>query len=361
MSRTHRQASHAWQTPVAAIILLSALVLSAAITAQAAGYQKIVIPPEFEKVFRAAFEGSRALEQFTATGTLAIHVVSEGVAKDLPCTVSLAKRSPDAFAISITRTEGGRQLARIVSTGEKGQVSLYLPRELVMSATPNRVGQVTDTYTLPVVIALFDFLDDGKVERWWSLLSSAEYVAHEKETPAATEHLRFRLNNYWTLRDIGVDLWVREEGQPFLARMDVDLTTALTQRGPASWVKPGGSVNLSLALTDWAVDKEPDDALFDPPASPKQYGELNLRDVLLAEQSGVLSTVASVIDPTQLANQLRSAYAGGNIGAVIEKLRRLSPTQREQLVDRFRGQVAAHARQEGVTPEAVRMYNKIAP
>lgn len=341
--------------------LVAVAVLAAAFASHAEGYQKITVPPEFDKAFRAAFEGSRALEQFTAQGTLSIHVVSEDVAKDVDCTVSLAKRKPGAFAVSVTRTENGRTLARMVSAGPKGQASLYLPRELAMSATPNRIGQVTDTYALPLVITLFDFLDDGKLDRWLSLLGSAEYVGREAAQPAATEHLYFRLNNYWTLRDINVDLWVRQGERPFLARMDVDLTTALTQRGPASWVKPGGSVNLSLLLPDWAGDKEPDAALFDPPSSPKLYGELNLRSVMLAEQSGLLSAAAATMDSSQMMTHLRDAYASGNISAVIERVKKLPPGQREQIVDRFRGQVAAHARQQGVTPETVRLYNKVAP
>ena len=164
-------------------LALTVIALLAAVTAQAQGYQKIVIPPEFERVFRAAFEGSRALEQFTAAGTLSVRVVSEGAAKDLICSVSLAKRTPDAFTVSVARAGDGHLLARVVSTGTKGQVSLYLPRELVMAATPARIGQVTDTYTLPMVITLFDFLDDGKLDRWWSLLGNAEYVGRETVPP----------------------------------------------------------------------------------------------------------------------------------------------------------------------------------
>ncbi len=342
-------------------VVLTVLTLAAALAAQAQGYQKVVIPPDFDRVFRAAFEGSRALEQFAATGTLSIHVVSEGVAKDLNCTVSLVKRDPGAFAVSVARAKDKHLLAQVISTGTKGQVSLYLPRELVMAATPTRIGQVTDTYTLPVVITLFDFLDDGKLDRWWSLLSSAEYAGHEKAGPAATEHLRFRMNNYWTLRDIGVDLWVREGDKPLLARMDVDLTKALTQRGPASWVKPGGSVKLSLLFPDWSVDKEPDAACFEGPNLPAQYGELNLRDVMLVEQSGVLSTLAAMGDPTQLISQLKSTYAAGGTSALMERMKKVTPAQREQLVDKLRGGAAARARQEGVTPETVRQYNMIAP
>jgi len=341
--------------------LLPGVVITAMCVAHAEGYQKIQVPPEFEKVFRAAFEGSRALDQFSATGTLSIHVVSEEVAKDLNCTVSVAKRKPGALAVSVARSDNGRMLARVVSTGAKGQVSLYLPRELMMSATPNRVGQVTDTYTLPVVITLFDFLDDGKLERWLSLLGCAAYVGCDKANPSPADHLFFKLNNYWTLRDINVDLWVRQGEHPFIGRMDVDLTTALTQRGPASWVKPGGSVNLSVLLPDWTLDKEPEAALFDPPGSPKLYGELDLRNVMLAEQTGVLSTVATAVDPSQMLRNLRDVYASGNISAVIDRARKLSPAQREQIVDRFRGQIAAHARVEGVTPETVREYNRVAP
>jgi len=340
-------------------VLLSCLL--AAFAAEAQRHEKVVVPPEFERVFRAAFEGSRALEQFAATGTLSIHVVSEDVTKDLHCTISLAKRKPDAFSVSVARADDGRLLARVVSTGAKGQASLYMPRELVMSATPTRIGQVTDTYALPVVITLFDFLDDGRLDRWWSLLGSADYAGRETGKPEGTEHLLFRMNNYWTLRDINVDMWVREGERPFLARMDVDLTTALTQRGPASWVKPGGSVNLSILFTDWTVDKEPDAAFFDAPTPPARYGELNLRDVMLVEQSGVLSTIASVTDPSQLISQLKAAHASGGTSALIERMKKVTPAQRQQLVDRLRGGAAARARQVGVTPETVRQYNMIAP
>jgi hypothetical protein len=342
--------------------ILGALLLAlfAACAAPAQGREKFVVPPEFEKVFRTVFEGSRALDQFTATGTLSIHVVSEDVVKDLNCTISLAKRKPGAFSVSVARAGDGRLLARVVSTGVKGQVSLYLPRELLMSATPNRIGQVTDTYTLPVVITLFDFLDDGKFDRWLSLLGAAEYAGREAGKPAATEHLYFRMNNYWTLRDISVDLWVREGDRPLLARMDVDLSTALTQRGPASWVKPGGSVNLSVLFKDWSVDKEPDAASFEPPTPQKRYGELNLRDVMLVEQSGALSAIAAVGDPTTLISQLRNLYASGNTSALAERLKKTTPEQREQMVDRLHGGAAAKARQMGVTPETVRMYNRAA-
>jgi hypothetical protein len=273
----------AWGKFVPRAVLLPVAALLVAFATRAGGYQKVDIPPAFEKVFRAVFEGSRTQERFTATGTLSVHVVSGDVVKDLHCTVSLAKRKPNAFAVSVARAEDGRLLARAVSKGAKGQASLFLPRELVMSATPNRIGQVTDTYTLPLVIMLFDLLDDGKLDRWPSRLGAAEYVGPNADKHAPTEHLYFNLNRYWTLRDVNVDLWVGQGRSPFLTRMDVDLTTALTQRGPASWVKPGGSVNLSLLLPDWSADKEPDAALFDPPSSPKLYGELNLHEVMLAD------------------------------------------------------------------------------
>jgi hypothetical protein len=143
--------------------------------------------------------------------------------------------------------------------------------------------------------------------------------------------------------------------------MDVDLTTALTQRGPASWVKPGGSVNISILFADWAFDKEPDAASFDPPSPPKQYGELNLRDVMLVEQSGVLSTIASVTDPSQLISQLKSAQAAGGTPALIERMKKVTPAQREQLVGKLRGTAATRARQAGVTPESVRQFNMINP
>ena len=297
------------------------------------------------------------LELETASGTLAVRVVSEGKTKDMHYSVSLAKRKPGAFAVSVSRAEDGRLLARVVSTGVKGHVSLYLPRELVMAATPTRIGQVTDTYTLPVVITLFDFLDDGKLERWWSLLSSAEFEGREAAEPAATEHLRFRMNNYWTLRDIGVDLWVREGDRPLMARMDVDLTTALTQRGPASWVKPGGSVNLSILFKDWAFDKEPESASFDQPTPLEQYGELNLRDVMLVEQSGVMSTLAATVDPAQLVSQLRDAHASGGTSALVERLKKTTPAQRDQLVSKLRGSAAARARQAGVTQADISQYS----
>ena len=331
----------------------------AACCAQSQGYQKIVIPPDFDRVFRATFENSRALEQFTATGTLDVHVVSEGKTKELHCTVSIAKRKPGAFAVSVARAEDGRVLARVVSTGVKGQVSLYLPRELVMAATPTRIGQVTDTYTVPVVITLFDFLDDGKLERWWSLLSSAEYTGRESAEPAATEHLCFRMNNYWTLRDIGVNLWVREGDRPLMARMDVDLTTALTQRGPASWVKPGGSVGLSILFKDWFVDKAPESASFDQPTPLEQYGELNLRDVMLVEQSGVLSTLAATVDPAQLVSQLRDAHASGGTTALVDRLKKTTPAQRDQLVNKLRGSAAARARQAGISPADISQYSAL--
>lgn len=339
---------------VVRILTMVTLALLAACVSQAQGYQKIVIPPEFDRVFRATFEGSRALEQFSASGTLEVRVVSEGNTKDLRYTVSMAKRAPGAFAVSVARAEDGRLLARVASTGVKGKTSLYLPRELVMAATPSRIGQVTDTYTLPVVITLFDFLDDGKLERWWSLLGAAEYVGRETAETAATEHLRFKMNQYWTLRDIGVELWVREGERPLLARMDVDLTTALTQRGPASWVKPGGSVNLSMLFPDWAFDKEPDAAAFDPPAHPEQYGELNLRDVMFVEQSGALSALAATADPAQLVTQLKNAHAAGGTTALVERLKKVTPAQREQLVGKLRGGAAARARQAGITPESIR-------
>jgi hypothetical protein len=342
---------------VLTVLVVLALGLLAACPAPGEGYEKIVIPPEFERAFRAAFEAPRALEQFTATGTLEVRVVSEGKTQDLRYTVSIGKRSPGAFAVSVARAEDGRLLARVASTGVKGQVSLYLPRELVMAATPSRIGQVTDTYTLPVVITLFDFLDDGKLDRWWSLFGGAEYVGRETAEPAS-EHLRFKMNHYWTLRDIGVDLWVREGASPLLARMDVDLTTALTQRGPASWVKPGGSVNLSILFTDWAVGGEPDAAAFDPPSPPEQYGELNLRDVMFVEQSGILSTVAATADPAQLVTQLKDARASGGTTALVERLKKITPAQREQLVGKLRGSAANRARQAGVTPESIRVYNQ---
>mgnify|MGYP001363840792 CR=1 FL=1 len=339
------------------MLLLPGLISASA--AQAQGYEKIVVPPEFDRVFRATFEAPRALEQFTAAGTLEVRIVSEGKTKDLRYTVALAKRKPDAFAVSVSRAEDGRLLTRVASAGAKGQVSLYLPRELMMAATPTRIGQMTDTYTLPVVIALFDFLDDGKLDRWCSLFGSAEYIGAEKADPASTEHLRFKLSNYWTLRGVGIDLWAGGGERSLLARMDVDLTTALTQRGPASWVKPGGSVNLSILFKDWAFDKEPDSASFDAPTPIEQYGELNLRDVMLVEQSGALSTIAATVDPAQLVSQLKDAHAAGGNAALIERMKKITPAQREQLVGKLRGSAAARARAAGITPENIRQMNQL--
>jgi hypothetical protein len=307
--------------------------------AHAQGYQKIAVSPEFEKAFREAFECSRALEQYEAAGNLAIKVVSDGKTQDLQYEVAVIKRKPGSFAVSISRPSDGHVLARVVSMGRNGKVSLYLPRELVMAATPQRIGQVVDTYTLPVVITLFDFLDDGKVDRWMSMMGRAEYAGREKLGEPDTERLKYMLNNYWTLREIGVDMWVSEGEQRMPLRIDVDLTKALTQRGPSAWVKPGGSVNLSVTFSGWKTDAEPKADIFDQPTPPEQYGELNLRDVLTLAESGVLPMLASV-DPSQLASQLQSARAGGGNQALIERLKKATPEQRQQLMTKARGYAA---------------------
>lgn len=325
------------------------------------------IPPSFDRTFRTAFETARSIPQYESHGKLLVRVADGTETRELECLLYVAKLPGGVFTASVDREAGGHVLARVLSTGRQGRTALFLPRELVAASVPSRLGQLVDSYAIPAVITIFDLFDDGKIDRWLSMMDGAEFLGDAVDGEAGTDCVRFSLNNYWTLRGIAAELWVQRADPPLPARLDLDLSAALTQRGPSAWVKPGSTVTLSMRFGPWYTEEEPDMGVFTKPSPPAQYSELDLRTVMLAAESGIIEAVGASADPAKLMTQLRDARASGGNASAIERLKKATPAERRQLMNRARSMsggsragAAAAARQMGLSPQEIERLKKMA-
>lgn len=322
----------------------------------------------FDRTFRTAFETARTLVQYESCGKLLVRVVSGDETQELDCGLYVAKLPGGVFVATVDAEPGGRVLARALSTGRQGRTALFLPRELVSASVPSRLGQMVDSYAIPAVITIFDLFDDGRIERWFSMMDGAEFLGDAVDGEAGTDCVRFSLNNYWTLRGVVADLWVQRADPPLPARLDLDLGAALTQRGPSSWVKPGSTVTLSMRFGPWYTEEDPDMGAFTRPSPTAQYSELDLRTVMIAAESGMLEAVGASADPAKLMTQLRDARAAGGNASAIERLKKATPAERRQLMNRARSMgagdragAAAAARQMGLSQREIEQLKKMAP
>ncbi len=340
----------------------------AAVAALAQDPADNAVPQAFDRTFRTAFETARSVPQYESRGKLLVRVASGEEAQELECALYVAKLPGGVFTATVDRETGGHVLARVLSTGRQGRTALFLPRELVSASVPSRLGQMVDSYAIPAVITIFDFFDDGKIDRWFSMMDGVEFLGDAVDGEAGTDCVRFSLNNYWSLRGVTADLWVQRADPPLPARLDLDLSEALTQRGPSAWVKPGSKVTLSMRFGPWYTEEEPDMGAFTKPSPPAQYSELDLRTVMLAAESGMLEAVGASADPAKLMTQLRDARATGGNASAIERLKKATPAERRQLMNRARSMgaggragAAAAARQMGLSQREIEQLKKMAP
>jgi len=320
-------------------------------------------------VFNDGLLHLRGLEQYTASGMVTVHYqAADGPEQELQYFLSLAKPSPHHLAITVLNADDGALVQKLVLAGQQGQATLYLPRATAMTAAASvMMGAFPDTLTLALVMPLFEYLEYTRPDRWHSRMGATAELRTETLGTGEAHFLGLSLNNYFSLRDYELELWLDAEEAPLLQRMAVDLSRALEARGVGGIIAAGTRLRMELDLDTWSPGEAPHAEALAAPGGEDEFETVDVAGLLAADGDPLLAgfSLAEVLGGDMLpGGGLPGGASGGRLPAgvsrgqvptrgpgaggggqmpsaaeraqIISRLRNASPAERERIVQELR-------------------------
>jgi len=310
-----------------------ALVLASSALAQ--DHEKLSVDPNFDKAFRDALGYVRAQESYRVDGSVVVRYQLGDTKQEIPYNVKAGMKQPNGLSITSTEPFGGKVKSRMVFHGNQRQADAYFPRESRFSMSPSAAGQFPEMVAAVAPWTLGRLLQDTSVDRWFSMMHTAEYIGLEKIGGVELHHIKCTLYRFELLRDLDIHLWIQTGDTPLITRLMLDLTRCLQGQMLGALAKEGATIEIEIDFGQWDLKAEPPEEEFDAPGNPQEFENIPVADMMAAGSLPFADTLrAQGVKPTAGPSRVTTAQRE----KAIEQLKKASPAERARLVSQIRAQ-----------------------
>lgn len=333
--------------------------------------QSANITEEFRQLFINTCAYMKQCTKYAAQGEIVTHIKcgDEDTQQSYPFVLS--RNGIAHFSISVYREGGTDVVLRLLSAGRPGTAKFYLPREINPLTFLARIQEQPEGLTVPVVLMLYDLLEQSRPENWLNTLVSGK-VTHGNDPDAESlARLEMVFGSYFSLRDLHVGIPVAgvKEGSPRLAGFSADLSSVLQAMPGISGTNGDITANVELVINNWLPDEPPAVNDFAVPVPRTAYVSVEVSEIFAMANSGVISPQSASLEdiaenPAQVSDLLSKLNFMPS-SSLLQKFRTAPVSEQRRVVRQLRNTPAASrlkskVKQMGLSPQEIQRIRSLA-